>query len=513
MAAVTIPPPPVPDLDWDAERGARFAQRAVELWAEWLGALREAPVTSGVTPAAARAALARDVPDEPMGEDELFAYLREMTFEWSMFPGHPRFMAYVSGAGTVPGAATEVLAAGLNMNLGGAQLSPSGTEIELNLGRWFARQFGITGERAGGYLTSGGAMATYVALKAARDRAAGVSIRQTGVAGAGPMAIYASPEVHDTTPRAADMMGLGTDAIRRIEVDDGYRMSVPALREAIARDLAAGVKPVAVVGSAGTVSTGAIDPLDEIADVCTEHGIWFHVDGAYGGPAVFADDLRPLLSGIERADSVAFDPHKWLYVPLACGCLVVRDLQWLEDAFSLEASYTYADAERLGHPVGLRNFGGEFSRGFAALKVWVSLLAHGRRAYAARISHDAALARYVGERVEERDDFERSAPVGLSICCFRYVPPDLPPAGMPGREEYLDELNRRVMTEVQLDGRVFFSNAVLGDRFVLRVCIVNFRTEAEDMDAVLDVAAELGAKIDADLRPEALRIAQSGDVR
>jgi glutamate/tyrosine decarboxylase-like PLP-dependent enzyme len=450
----------------------------------------------------------REIPDEPLGEDELFDYLRGMAFDWSMYPGHPRFMAYVSGAGTVPGAATEVLAAGINMNLGGFQLSPSGTEIELALTRWFAGQFGLTGERAGGLLTSGGAMATFVALKAARDRAArraGVAVREAGVAPAGPMAMYASPEVHDTTFRAADMMGLGTDAVRAIPVDGTYRIVVPALREAIARDLDAGVTPVAVIGSAGTVGTGAVDPLDEIADVCAEHGVWFHVDGAYGGPAVFADDLRPLLAGIERADSVAFDPHKWLYVPLACGCVLVRDLQYLEESFSLEASYTYTDAERMGHPVGLRNFGAEFSRGFTALKVLVSLLAHGRRAYAARISHDAALARYLGARVEERGDFELSAPVGLSICCFRYVPEDMPAAEAPGREEYLDELNRRLMTEVQLDGRVFFSNAVLGERFVLRVCIVNFRTEADDMDAVLDVAAEIGAKLDADLRPAALQ--------
>ncbi len=505
---MTVPPPAVPDLDWDAGRARHFAERAVDLWAEWLGQLPALPVARGVTPADARAGIARDVPEEPMADDELFAYLRALAFDWSMYPGHPRFMAYVSGAGTVPGAAADLLASGLNQNVGGFQLSPGATELELHLMRWFARQFGLRGEAAGGLLTSGGSMATFVALKAARDRAVGLRVREDGVASAGPLAIYATPEVHDTTPRAADMLGLGTSAVRRIAIDDGYRMSVPALRDAIVGDRQAGVTPVAVVASAGTVATGAVDPLDDIADICAEHGIWFHVDGAYGGPAVFADDLRPLLAGIERADSIAFDPHKWLYAPLAAGCVLVRDMAALERSFSLEASYTYTDAERYGHPVGLRNFGADFSRGFAALRVWVSLLAHGRRAYAARISHDAALARYLGDRVDERPDFERSAPVTLSICCFRYVPPDLAGTGpgAPGREEYLDELNRRLMTEIQLDGRVFFSNAVLGERFVLRVCIVNFRTEAADMDAVLDVAAELGAKLDADLRPDGLRV-------
>jgi glutamate/tyrosine decarboxylase-like PLP-dependent enzyme len=250
------------------------------------------------------------------------------------------------------------------------------------------------------------------------------------------------------------------------------------------------------------VSTGAIDPLREIADLCIEEGLWFHVDGAYGGPAAFTDDLRPLFDGIERADSIAFDPHKWLYTPLTGGCVLVRDVQALPDSFSVTASYTYQDKERTGRGVDGTQLGPQFSRGFWALKVWLSLLAHGRRAYAGRISHDAALARYLGERVRERPDFELSCPVGLSICCFRYVPPDLP-AG-EGRDGYLDFLNERLMTEVQQDGRVFFSNAVLDGRFVLRVCIVNFRTEAGDLEAVLDVAAEIGGRLDAELRPPEL---------
>jgi glutamate/tyrosine decarboxylase-like PLP-dependent enzyme len=231
--------------------------------------------------------------------------------------------------------------------------------------------------------------------------------------------------------------------------------------------------------------------------------LWFHVDAAYGGPAAFTDDLRPLFAGIERADSIAFDPHKWLYTPLTGGCVLVRDMQSLPDSFSVTASYTYQDKERTGRGIDGTQLGPQFSRGFWALKVWVSLLAHGRRAYAERISHDAALARYLGARAEERPDFELVCPVGLSICCFRYVPPDLP--AVEGRDGYLDMLNERLMTEVQQEGRVFFSNAVLGGRFVLRACIVNFRTEAEDIDAVLDVAAEVGSRLDAELRPAELR--------
>jgi glutamate/tyrosine decarboxylase-like PLP-dependent enzyme len=394
------------------------------------------------------------------------------------------------------------------MNVGGFQLSPSATEIELHLMKWFARAFGLPPDTSGGLLVSGGAMATFVALKAARDAKAGIQVRAEGVAGAGPLGLYASSEVHVVTHRAADMLGLGTNAVRTIAIDDGYRLSVDELRAAIARDREAGVTPMAVVASAGTVATGAIDPLARIADVCEAEGLWLHVDAAYGGPAVFADDLRPLFDGIERADSIGFDPHKWMYISQTAGCVLVRDMQRLADSFAADASYVYRDDERYGYPTQLGMFGPQFSRGFQALKIWVSLLAHGRRAYAARIGHDAALARYLGARVEDRPDFELSTPVRLSICCFRYVPPDLASPGAPGREEYLDELNRRIMTEAQLDGRVFFSNAVLGEerRFVLRVCIVNFRTEAVDLDAVLDVAAGIGSTLDAELRPDGLRM-------
>jgi aromatic-L-amino-acid decarboxylase len=503
-------PRPRPDLYWDAERARLFGQRTVDLWAEWLDKLPSLPVAPRVTPDQVRAAMALDVPDDPMADDEVFAFLRRMVFDWSMYPGHPRFMAYVSGAGTVPGAAAELLAAGLNMNLGGYQLSPSATEIEVHLMRWFARQFGMTGERAGGLLVSGGALATFVGLKASRDHRLGLQVRERGIAAAGPCAMYATREAHVVTHRAADMLGLGSDSVREVEVDGDLRMRPDALESAIAADEAAAVTPIAVIASAGTVSTGAIDPLMEIADVCRSHGVWLHVDGAYGGPSVFADDLRPLLAGIERADSIAFDPHKWLYIPHSAGGVLVQDMDLLIESFSAEASYTYSDDERSPQSTGLRMFGPQFSRGFQALKVWISLLSHGRRAYAERISHDAALARYLGERAAERDDFELLAPVGLSICCFRYVPADLAVEGTAERHGYLNRLNQRLMIEMQLDGRVFLSNVVIEPLgiFGLRVCIVNFRTEAEDMDAVLDVAAEVGARLDAELRPGSMRPAR-----
>jgi glutamate/tyrosine decarboxylase-like PLP-dependent enzyme len=218
--------------------------------------------------------------------------------------------------------------------------------------------------------------------------------------------------------------------------------------------------PFAVVASAGTVATGVVDPLSEIADLCAEQELWMHVDGAYGGPALLADDLRPSFAGIERTDSVAFDPHKWLYTPLAGGCVVVRRMADLAESFDADASYIVQDKEYTQHGLDLGRHGPQFSRSFWALKVWVSLLAHGRRAYARRISHDAALARYLGARAEERPEFELAAPVGLSICCFRYVPRICPEGA--GRDEYLDDLNHRLMTEIQLDGRVHLQRQCSG---------------------------------------------------
>jgi glutamate/tyrosine decarboxylase-like PLP-dependent enzyme len=348
-------------------------------------------------------------------------------------------------------------------------------------------------------------MASFIGLKLARDRKAGWDVRAEGLLGHPQLVVYGSEEVHSVTLRAADMLGLGRDAVRELPTDDEYRLRLDALRQAVEEDRAAGRRPTAVVASAGTVATGAIDPLEEIADLCAGEDLWFHVDGAYGGPGVLAEELRPLFAGIERADSIAFDPHKWLYTPHSGGCVLVRDLADLPRSFSIHehASYVFEDKERTGTGLDGNEMGPQFSRGFWALKVWVSLLAHGRRAYARRIAHDVELAKYLGQRVDERPEFERMAPVTLSICCFRYVPPDLPQSA--GREEYLDELNQRLMTEIQVSGRVYPSNAVLRGRFTLRSCIVNFRTEAEEMDLLLDVAAELGSKLDAEIRPENLR--------
>ena len=498
-------PEPVRDLDWEPARARAFVDGIADIYEEMLTRLPGLPVIVDEGVDEVRAGVVVEIPDEPTPEGDLLEYLRRMTFEHSAFLGHPRFYAYVSGAGTVPGAAAELLAAGINMNAGGWRLAPSAVEIEMALTRWFAQEmFGLP-DGSGGALTSGGALANLIALKVARDARAGWDIRAKGVSAGPPLGFYLSGETHVVSDRAADMLGVGADNVRHVPVDEDFRMRVDELRAVIDRDRAAGIRPIAVVANAGTVSTGAVDDLAAIADLCREEDLWMHVDAAYGGPAVLAEDLRPLFAGIERADSIAFDPHKWLYTPHSGGCVLVRDMELMRRAFDLEyVAYIVKDEEHTNWGIDLGRHSPNFSRGFWSLKVWVSLLAHGRAAYARRISHDAALARYLGAIVEEREDFELMTPVGLSITCFRYVPQGLPPRGAEGREEYLDLLNERIMTEIQLGGRSYCSNAVLAGRFCLRSCIVNYRTEAEDVEALVEIAAELGAKLDVELRSEAM---------
>lgn len=490
-------PLPVTDLDWSADRAREIGGAAIDVWAELLERIRELPPGRGARQREVAAAMAWPVPDAPMPLEQLTELLRSLVLEHSNYPGHGGFFGYISGAGTIPGAAADLVAAGLNANTGGWVLSPAATELELHLMRWLAGRFGLPAGSSG-LMTTGGAMSNLTALKAARDAKAAGRVREQGV-GSERMAFYVSEEAHATNLEAADMLGLGEQAVRGIPTDERFAMRVDELRRAIAGDVAEGIRPVAVVGTAGTTAIGAVDPLQQVADVCAEHDAWFHVDAAYGGAAVLAPDLAPKLAGIGRADSIGFDPHKWLNTPQSSACLLVRDPARLTASFDIDAAYVREDPELSGLGISIGATGPAWSRSFMALKVWMSLAAHGLDAYARRISHDAALARYLSAEAARRPDLEPVGPVELSIACFRYVPPDLPVD--EHREAYLDHLNERLMTAIRADGRAFPSNAVLRGRYVLRACVMSFRTEADDIDRLLDAASEVGRRLDQSLRP------------
>ena len=395
--------------------------------------------------------------------------------------GHPRFFGYVASPSTPIGAYADLIASALNANITCWRSGPAGTELERLVVRWLGSLIGYD-HQAKGLLTSGGSMANMIALLIANRRKSSADASRHGLWNSGPpMTIYASEEVHMSIPKAADILGFGRDQVRVIACDERQRMRVEVLRQRIEADLREGLRPFCVVGSAGTVNTGVVDPLSEIAKIATDFDLWFHVDGAYGAPGVLDQRKSDLFAGLERADSVSLDPHKWLYVPVDAGCLLFRDAESAMAAFSTEdadyiKTHGYSDEEAFA----FWDYGVELSRRFRALKVWLTLQYYGTRSIAEAIGQDISLAAYLGELVSNADDFELLAPVELSICCFRYVPR----SGMSDTE--LNQLNERVMALVQKGGRAYVSNATVNGRFALRACITNFRTTKADIEETIE---------------------------
>lgn len=387
----------------------------------------------------------------------------------------------------------------MNPNLGAWSLAPMASEIEGQTIRWIAELLGYPTD-CGGLLVSGGNMANFVCFLAARQAKAGWDVRASGLAaGQARLRVYGSKETHTWIQKAADMAGLGTDSIRWIPTDAQLRMDTAALRAQIRQDLAAGDRPVLVIGTAGSVSTGAIDPLPEIAAICREYDLWFHVDGAYGGFAAALPDALPDLRALSAADSVAIDPHKWLYAPMEAGCALVRDPNTLREAFAYHPPYYHFGVEAINY----LDIGPQNSRGFRALKVWLALRQVGREGYVRMISDDIRLAQELYRRVADHPALQAFTQ-SLSITTFRYRPPDLR-ARSEAIETYLNHLNRELLTRLQNSGEAHVSNAVVNGQFALRACIVNFRTSLADIDALPSIVARIGAEVDAAIRPDELK--------
>ena len=412
--------------------------------------------------------------------------------------GHPRFFGYVASPSTPIGAYADLIGAAFNPNITCWRSAPGGTEIEKIVVRWLGSLISYNTD-ARGLLTSGGSMANMIALLTASRRKAGYNISTSGLWNSGPpLTLYVSEEVHMSVPKAADILGLGRDNVRTIRCDENLRLDVESLRRAIQDDLSKGLRPFCVVGSAGTVGTGVVDPLNDVADVAREFDLWFHVDGAYGAPAVLNPDKKNLFRGMERADSLSLDPHKWLYVPVDAGCLLFRDDEVFRSTFSSQdAEYIkrhgYSDDEAFA----FWDYGVELSRRFRALKVWLTLRYYGTRKIAAAISDDIKLAAYLGQLVDQADDFELLSPVELSICCFRYLPRELKAAlsGANDKDakainERLDRLNASVMNKVQTGGKAYLSNAKVRGHFALRACITNFRTTKADIEQTVEIVRQ-----------------------
>jgi glutamate/tyrosine decarboxylase-like PLP-dependent enzyme len=482
-------------LDLTSDQFRSLGRELVDRIAELLGSLRALPVTRAESPEEVRAALdaSRTLPEEGREVQSLLRDTAALLFDHSLFNGHPRFYGYITSSAAPVGMLADLLASAVNANVGAWKLAPIATEIEAQVIRWLAKFIGYPAD-CGGLLSSGGNMANLTCFLAARAARAGWDIRKRGVGGGPRLCVYASAETHTWLQKAADLAGLGTDAIHWIGGRRG--MDLDELEVRYRRDTDNGYQPFLVVGSAGTVSTGAVEPLPGLAAFCHEHNLWFHVDGAYGAFAAGLAGTPPQLKGLELADSVAVDPHKWLYAPLEAGCALVRDASALRNAFSYHPSYYSFEGEGINY----YDMGPQNSRGFRALKVWLALQQAGAAGYREMIQDDIALARYLYDLAVDHPEME-AITHNLSITTLRYVPPELyAEMGPKQAEEYLNELNRRVLDAMEKSGEAFASNAVIDGKYALRFCIVNFRASTGDIEAILKLVARLGRQIHAELR-------------
>ncbi|MEO8227885.1 MAG: pyridoxal-dependent decarboxylase, partial [Gemmatimonadota bacterium] len=409
---------------------------------------------------------------------------------------HPRFWGWVMGNGTPLGMMADMLAAGINPNVGGFNQAPALVEHEVI--RWLATLLGMP-ETTGGVMVTGGTYANTLALAVARyagAKAAGMDVREDGLLGGGPrLVFYGSTETHNWARKAAELLGLGNRAFRRVPVDAEYRIDVAALDQMITEDRDAGMHPFCIMGTAGTVNTGATDNLTALADLAVRARLWFHVDGAFGAFAYLSPELRPSVAGLERADSIAFDLHKWGSLPYDCACVLVRDPDLQRAAFAASASYIAPAARGViagGLPFSERGL--DLSRNFKALKVWMSLMAHGAAALASQVDQNVRQARYLAERIEHHPELELLAPVPLNIVCFRFVAPGLD-------EARLNAVNEEVLIRLQEQGIGVPSSTVLGGRFAIRVANVNHRSRLADFAALVESVVRLGHEVAGTGRP------------
>jgi glutamate/tyrosine decarboxylase-like PLP-dependent enzyme len=439
---------------------------------DYLENIRDRPVWQPM-PGKVRARFCEDIPRSPTDLSAVHEEFLQDVLPFAAGNVHPGFMGWVHGGGTPVGMLAEMLASGLNANLGGRDHAP--VEVERQITRWVRAIFGFP-ESATGLFVTGTSMANLIAVIVARDRALGFEVRGRGVAAEKKrLTAYASSAAHGTIAKAMDLCGLGSDALRLIPTDSRQRMNMYALEAAIHEDREAGRTPFLVVGTAGTVDIGAIDDLARIAELCGRHELWFHVDGAYGALARLAPELAPRLGGIERADSLAFDFHKWGQVPYDAGYILVRNGQLHRNAFATAAAYL-RHANR-GLAAGAEwpcDFGPDLSRGFRALKVWFTLKVYGTDALGAMIGRTCGLARYLESRIAETPELELLAPVELNIVCFRY------------RGEDSDRLNEQIVVALQESGIAAPSTTRIGGRLAIRAAIVNHRTSCAEIDALVE---------------------------
>jgi len=470
--------------DWPAFRARSHAMLDAAL--DHAEGASDGPVWRPV-PDEVKAALAEPVPMDAQGTDAVCEDLVAQVLPYATGNTHPRFLGWVHGAGAPGSIIANTMAAAMNSNLGGRD--HGAIYVERQVIEWMKTLFHFP-HTASGLVVSGTSIATLIALTTARFAKTGYDVRRQGVRpDKGRLVGYTSTEAHSCIARTFDMLGLGLDALRSIPVDDGYRMDIGALRQAIDEDLAAGLRPFCVVGSPATVNTGAVDDLDAIADVCEQHDLWFHVDGAFGAVAALCPTLRSRFKGIERADSIALDFHKWMHVAYDAGFVLVRRGDQHREAFTLRREYLTAAPRGLaaGNP-WFCEFGPELSRDFRALKVWFHLKEHGVRRITEKVEDNCRQAAYLGDLVAAQPDLDLSTPVSLNICCFRFVEPGM-------SDKALNRLNEEIVMDLQESGVAAPSTTKLGGILSIRVNITNHRSTCADFDLLVDEVVRLGRRL------------------
>jgi len=464
--------------NWDDIRAQ--GHRMLDDMIDYIANIRNRPVWSPI-PDAVRARFRAGLPRQPCDLGEVYREFADFVLPYATGNVHPGFMGWVHGGGSAVGMLAEMLAAGLNANLGGRDHMP--IEVERQIVEWTRQMFGFP-SKASGIFVTGTSMANLMAVLVARTDALGRSVRQRGVGDDGArLTAYTSTAAHGCITRAMDIAGFGSDALRCIGVDRSHRIDVAALRERIAQDRGAGLNPFLVVGSAGTVDIGAIDDLQALSALCREQGIWFHVDGAFGALGILSPALAPRLAGLEDADSIALDFHKWGQVPYDAGFLLVRDGDRHRDAFAAPAAYLRRESRGLaaGSPWPC-DLGPDLSRGFRALKTWFTLKTYGTEKLGAVITRTCALAGYLEARILAEPRLELMAPVQLNIVCFRY------------RADDANTVNGDIVIDIQESGIAAPSTTLLDGELAIRAAIVNHRTDTCDIDALIAAVLEFGAQ-------------------
>ena len=470
--------------DWEELR--TLGHRMVDDMLEYLRNVRERPVWQPI-PSRVRAGFRSPLPRAPQKVSEVYRDFRENVLPYPTGNIHPRFWGWVIGTGTPFGMLAELLAAGMNPNCGG--FDQSATLVERQVIEWLKEMLGYPGE-ASGLLVNGGSMANLVGLAVARRAKGTADVQEKGLQSVSPrMTLYASEETHSSVFKALELLGLGSESLRRVAVHDDYSVDLEALRGAIAADKDSGLHPFCVIGNAGTINTGACDDLGGLADLCKEENLWLHVDGAFGALAALVPGLQSLVRGMDRADSLAFDLHKWMYMPYDVGCTLVRDEAIHRETFSLVPSYL-ARAERgiSAGPTPFNAYGVELSRDFKALKVWMSLKEHGVDKYARLVEQNVEQARYLARLVESSRELELMAPVPLNVVCFRFAAPTL-------AESSLNQLNEEILIRLQESGTAVVGPTKLHGKFCLRAAITNHRSRWEDFDVLVREVITLGRAV------------------